>query len=60
MHIVTLTVGSEVVLIPEAEPERRVSLRKFQSAIIPAGVGAYRVESETGFSTLVVLHWKRG
>ncbi len=60
MHIVTLTVGSEVVLIPEAEPERRVSLRKFQSAIIPAGVGAYRVESETGFSMLVVLHWKRG
>ena len=61
MHIVTLTIGDEVTIRSKKNPERKMKLLKFQSAIIPAAMGEYEVISDNnGFKTLVILHWKKG
>jgi hypothetical protein len=61
MHIVTLTVGTQVEIISKQHPERRCSIEWFQSAIIPAGFGEYEfVNANCGRATVVLLRWKKG
>ena len=61
LHIVTLTVGNTVLIRSRKDPAYCAQLRKFQSAIIPACFGEYEMISEDGgFSTVVLLRWKKG
>jgi hypothetical protein len=61
LHIVTLTVGNHVTIRSKANPAFRNSIRKFQSAIVPACFGEYEFVNEDGSAcTVVQLRWKRG
>jgi hypothetical protein len=61
LHVLTLTVGGRVAIRSKAHPERGTEIERFQSAIIPACFGEYKVENLSGgFGTLAVLRWKRG
>lgn len=61
MHIVTLTVGNQVTLRSKAHPDRRNSIRKWQSALVPACFGEYAfVNDGEGQCTVVQLRWKQG
>ncbi|MFW5811858.1 MAG: hypothetical protein ACOCWS_02650, partial [Alkalispirochaetaceae bacterium] len=46
MHVATLTVGKRVTIRSKTDPSRSCELDFLQSAIIPAGFGAYTVENE--------------
>ena len=61
MHIVTLTVGTQVTIRSKAHPERQNTIRKFQSALVPACFGAYEfLNADGGACTVVQLRWKKG
>jgi len=61
MHILTLTIGNEVTIRSQAHPERQNTIRKFQSALVPACYGEYEiVNSDGGACTVVQLRWKKG
>jgi hypothetical protein len=61
LHIVTLTAGNEVTIRSKANPARCNTIRKFQSALVPACFGDYEfVNSDGGACTVVQLRWKRG
>jgi hypothetical protein len=61
LHIPTLTVGKKVCISSLEHPERACDIDLFQSAIIPACFGRYKVEVlEGGFSTLTLIRWKKG
>ncbi len=61
MHILTLTVGNQVTIRCMAHPERQNTIRKFQSALVPACYGEYEIlNSEGGACTVVQLRWKKG
>ncbi len=60
MHIVTLTVGNQVTIRSKANPARQNTIRKFQSALVPACFGAYEFINEDGSAcTVVQMRWKR-
>lgn len=61
MHIVTLTVGREVTIRSKANPAYRNTIRRWQSALVPAGFGAYEYLNEDGGAcTVVLMRWKKG
>lgn len=60
MHIVTLTVGKEVTIRSKRDPEKRNTIRKWQSALVPACFGEYEfINPDGGFCTVVQLRWKK-
>ncbi len=61
MHIVTLTVGKEVTIRSKTDPSKTNTIRKWQSALVPACFGEYEfVNPDGGFCTVVQLRWKKG
>jgi hypothetical protein len=61
LHIVTLTVGSQVTVRSKADPICSNSLRQWQSALIPARMGQYEfINSGNGLCTIVLFRWKKG
>ena len=61
MHIVTLTVGKEVTIRSKKNPKLSNTIRKWQSALVPACFGEYEfVNPDGGFCTVVQLRWKKG
>jgi hypothetical protein len=61
LHIVTLTVGNQVTIRSKANPAFHNTIRKFQSAIVPACFGEYEFVNEDGSAcTVVQLRWKKG
>jgi hypothetical protein len=61
MHIVTLTVGKEVTIRSKRNPKLANTIRKWQSALVPACFGEYEfVNADGGFCTVVQLRWKKG
>jgi len=61
LHILTLTVGNSVTIRSKANPAFHSTLRKFQSALVPACFGEYELVSEDRSAcTVVQLRWKRG
>ncbi|MEI6972177.1 MAG: hypothetical protein WCL44_11770 [bacterium] len=61
MHIVTLTVGKEVTIRSKRNPMLMNTIRKWQSALVPACFGEYEfVNADGGFCTVVQLRWKKG
>ena len=61
MHIVTLTVGKQVTIRSKTNPAYQNTIRKWQSALIPACFGEYEYLNEDGDAcTVVLLRWKRG
>lgn len=61
LHVVTLTVGNQVTIRSKANPAFRNTIRKFQSAIVPACFGEYEFVNEDGSAcTVVQFRWKRG
>jgi hypothetical protein len=61
LHVVTLTVGNEILIRSKSNPAFCNSIRKFQSALIPASFGAYEfVNIDRGACTIVQMRWKRG
>ncbi len=61
MHIVTLTVGKEVTIRSKTDPSKINTIRKWQSALVPACFGDYEfVNPDGGFCTVVQLRWKKG
>ncbi len=61
MHIVTLTVGKEVTIRSKTDPGKTNTIRKWQSALVPACFGEYEfVNPDGGFCTVVQLRWKKG
>lgn len=61
MHILTLTVGERVRIVSKTNPERSAEIELFQSAVVPAAFGQYRVENLAGGRcTVVQLRWKKG
>jgi hypothetical protein len=60
-HMVTLTIGNEVMIRAKADPHRRSTIRKFQAAIVPACFGEYEFLNEDGGAcTVVQMRWKKG
>jgi hypothetical protein len=58
-HIITLTVGDNIVIRSKKNPELKTNINLFQSAVIPAAFGDYILEnSKGGQCTAVVFHWK--
>jgi len=61
MHIVTLTVGKEVTIRSKRDPKLANTLRKWQSALVPAAFGEYEFSNpDGGQCTVVQLRWKKG
>ena len=61
MHIVTLTVGKQVIIRSKANPAYQTTLRKWQSALVPACFGEYEYLNEDNSPcTVVMLRWKKG
>ncbi|OGV74946.1 MAG: hypothetical protein A2340_06920 [Lentisphaerae bacterium RIFOXYB12_FULL_60_10] len=61
MHIVTLTIGREVTIRSKRDLKLANTLRKWQSALVPACFGAYEfVNADGGPCTVVQLRWKKG
>ncbi len=61
MHIVTLTVGKEVTIRSKRDPAKQNTIRKWQSALVPACFGEYEFINPLGsFCTVVQLRWKKG
>jgi hypothetical protein len=61
MHIVTLTVGKQVIIRSKSNPAYQTTIRKWQSALIPACFGEYEyINEDGGASTVVLLRWKKG
>jgi hypothetical protein len=61
LHIITLTVGNQIAIRSKSNPAHQNTIRKFQSALVPACFGPYEFLNEDGGScTLVQLRWKRG
>ena len=59
VHIITLTVGENIVIRSKKDPALEANINLFQSAVIPAAFGAYElVNSSGGQCTAVVFHWK--
>ena len=51
----------EVTIRCKADPQRRNTIRKWQSALVPACFGQYEFINEDGNAcTVVQLRWKRG
>jgi hypothetical protein len=60
-HIVTLTVGENVVIRSKSNPEYQTDINLFQSAVVPACFGDYEiVNSKGGFCTVALIRWKKG
>lgn len=60
VHILTLTVGTKVVVRSKANPDLSTEIDLFQSCTVPASFGEYEiVNPDGGHSTVVVLHWKK-
>ncbi len=61
MHIITLTVGTRATIRSKSNPELTAEIELFQSAVVPACFGEYEIiNSGEGFSTAVLLRWKKG
>jgi hypothetical protein len=61
LHVVTLTVGDQVTIRSKSDPAYRNTIRKFQSALVPAHLGEYELLNELGGAcTVVQMRWKRG
>lgn len=61
MHIVTLTAGNEVTIRSKSDPVLRNTLRRWQSALVPACFGEYEFANAAGGAcTVVQLRWKKG
>ena len=61
LHVVTLTVGNQGTIRSKAQPSFQNTIRKFQSALVPACFGAYEfLNEDRSACTVVQLRWKRG
>ncbi len=61
MHVLTLTVGKQVTIRSKSNPDRSNTIRKWQSALVPACFGEYELLSDDGgFCTVVQMRWKKG
>ena len=61
LHILTLTVGQRVRIQRKDDPSVGTEIDLFQSAIIPAALGAYELINLTGGqATVCQLRWKQG
>ncbi|MCF7853753.1 MAG: hypothetical protein K9N51_03065 [Candidatus Pacebacteria bacterium] len=61
MHIVTLTVGNQITIRSKRDPEKTNTLRKWQSALVPACFGEYEFVTDDGCQcTIVQMRWKKG
>ena len=59
MQILTLSVGTKVKISSKANPDIYTIIEKYQSAIVPAYFGDYKIESEdSGRSVVMVQRWK--
>ena len=54
LHILTLTVGNSVTIRSKANPAFHNTIRKFQSALVPACFGEYELVNEDGSACTVV------
>ncbi|MGV8096721.1 MAG: hypothetical protein AB2L24_33095 [Mangrovibacterium sp.] len=60
-HVVTLTIGENVIIRSKTNPEYQADINLFQSAVIPASFGDYEViNTKGGFCTLTLIRWKKG
>jgi hypothetical protein len=61
LHIVTLTVGHQVTIRSMKNPAHQNTIKKFQSALVPACFGEYEfINEDGGACTVVQLRWKKG
>lgn len=61
LHILTLTIGKNVIIRSKDNPEYRTDIDKFQSSIIPASFGEYEIiSSDGGFCEVVLFRWSIG
>ena len=59
VHILTLTVGENIVIRSKKNPALKTDINLFQSAVVPAAFGDYVLENPKGGQcTVVVFHWK--
>jgi hypothetical protein len=59
VHILTLTVGENIIVRSRKNPALRADINLFQSVVIPAAFGEYElVNNSKGQCTVVVFHWK--
>jgi hypothetical protein len=59
VHILTLTVGENIIIRSKKKPELQTNINLFQSVVIPAAFGEYElVNSTKGQCTAVLFHWK--
>jgi hypothetical protein len=59
VHILTLTIGENIIVRSKAHPELKTDVNLFQSVVIPAAFGEYElINSTRGQCAAVVFHWK--
>jgi hypothetical protein len=59
VHILTLTVGENIIIRSKENPSLQTNINLFQSAVIPAAFGDYElVNSSGGQCTVVLIRWK--
>ncbi len=59
LKILTLTVGTRVIIRSKSTPARHTTINRFQSAILPATFGDYEIiNDDGGYSTVVEFSWK--
>jgi hypothetical protein len=61
LHVVTLTVGNQVMVRSKSDPACGNTIRKFQSVLVPACFGDYEfINDDGGACTVVQMRWKLG
>lgn len=61
MQIVTLVEGERVTIVSLDDPDKRTTIERLQSCVVPAGFGKYRYVNESGrHAMVVILRLKRG
>jgi len=61
IHIVTLSIGEQVIIRSKSNPDYQADILLFQSALIPACFGEYEIiNAKGGHCTVVLLRWKVG
>jgi hypothetical protein len=59
VHILTLTVGENIIIRSKENPALQTNINLFQSVVIPAAFGEYElVNSSGGQCTVVLIRWK--
>jgi hypothetical protein len=59
VHVLTLTVGENIIVRSKKKPALQTNINLFQSVVVPAAFGEYELLNRKGGQcTVVVFHWK--